>query len=184
MWTSSCEHCTAGVSKRGENLSTPHQASEPSPCSADEPEPSAGSAHRGARVFHTTRGKRWEFAVDKYRRTSHRKRFAAWCFCPSRTRTPRTGRGVRGRSDAAGSDVEAEVQDVAFLHAVLLPSRRRRPASLAPASPLYLMKSSYAMVSARMKPFSKSVWMTAAACGAWRLLRTVHARTSFTPAVK
>ena len=38
-----------------------------------------------------------------------------------------------------------------------LPSSRSRPASRAPDSPLYLMKSSYAMVSARMKPRSKSV---------------------------
>src|SRR5690606_40523685 len=65
-----------------------------------------------------------------------------------------------------------------------LPSRRMRPASRAPASPRYLMKSSKAMVSARMKPFSKSVWITAAACGAVAPALTVQARTSFTPAVK
>jgi hypothetical protein len=35
-----------------------------------------------------------------------------------------------------------------------------------------------------MKPFSKSVWITPAACGAVAPLRTVHARTSFSPAVK
>ncbi len=38
-----------------------------------------------------------------------------------------------------------------------LPSRRHLPASFAPASPLYWMKSSYATTSARIKPFSKSV---------------------------
>lgn len=65
-----------------------------------------------------------------------------------------------------------------------LPSRRKRPASRAPASPRCLMKSSKPIVSARMKPFSKSVWITAAACGAVEPALTVHARTSLTPAVK
>src|SRR5579875_3621327 len=40
------------------------------------------------------------------------------------------------------------------------------------------------MVSARMKPFSKSVWITPAACGAVAPRLTVHARTAFGPAVK
>jgi hypothetical protein len=35
-----------------------------------------------------------------------------------------------------------------------------------------------------MKPRSKSVWITPAACGAVRRRLTVQARTSFTPAVK
>ena len=47
-----------------------------------------------------------------------------------------------------------------------LPSRRSLPASLAPCSPLQAMKSLKAMTSARMKPRSKSVWITPAACGA------------------
>src|SRR5436305_518534 len=36
LWTSDCEHHTAGVSKRGEDLSTLHDRAlvEPSPCSA------------------------------------------------------------------------------------------------------------------------------------------------------
>src|SRR5690606_37849785 len=46
------------------------------------------------------------------------------------------------------------------------PSTRSLPAALAPASPLYWMKSSKAITSARMKPFSKSLWITPAACGA------------------
>src|SRR5690606_13865832 len=65
-----------------------------------------------------------------------------------------------------------------------LPSRRHLPASLAPCSPLYWMKSSYAMTSARMNPFSKSVWMTPAACGAVAPIFTVQERTSFVPSVK
>jgi len=35
-----------------------------------------------------------------------------------------------------------------------------------------------------MKPRSKSVWITPAACGAVAPMGTVQARTSFTPAVK
>ena len=35
-----------------------------------------------------------------------------------------------------------------------------------------------------MKPFSKSVWMTPAACGAFQPRLIVQARTSFSPAVK
>ena len=40
------------------------------------------------------------------------------------------------------------------------------------------------MTSARMKPRSKSVWITPAACGAVLPARTVQARTSLGPAVK
>ena len=40
------------------------------------------------------------------------------------------------------------------------------------------------MTSARMNPFSKSVWITPAACGAVLPSLTVQARTSFSPAVK
>src|SRR6218665_641540 len=70
-----------------------------------------------------------------------------------------------------------------------LPSARILPASLAPCSPWQAMKSSKAMVWARMKPRSKSPWVTPAAWGAgvggggvvrWR----VQARTSFTPGLK
>src|SRR5690349_13878753 len=45
------------------------------------------------------------------------------------------------------------------------PSSRILPASLAATSPPRPAKSSYEIVSARMKPFSKSVWMMPAACG-------------------
>ena len=45
-------------------------------------------------------------------------------------------------------------------------SLRIFPASLEPCSPLKATKSSKAMVWARMKPRSKSVWITPAACGA------------------
>jgi hypothetical protein len=40
------------------------------------------------------------------------------------------------------------------------------------------------MVWARMKPRSKSVWMTPAACGALAPFATVQARVSFGPEVK
>ena len=40
------------------------------------------------------------------------------------------------------------------------------------------------MTSALMKPFSKSVWMTPAACGAFQPLPIVQARASFGPAVR
>ena len=40
------------------------------------------------------------------------------------------------------------------------------------------------MVSARMKPFSKSVWMTPAACGALVPRVMVQARASLGPTVK
>ena len=46
------------------------------------------------------------------------------------------------------------------------------------------MKSAKAIVWARMKPRSKSVWITPAACGAVSPTWIVQARTSFTPAVK
>src|SRR5687768_3603086 len=65
-----------------------------------------------------------------------------------------------------------------------LPSARILPASLAPASPPKATKSSKAIVSARMKPRSKSVWMTPAASGARAPFSTVQARASFGPAVK
>ena len=45
-------------------------------------------------------------------------------------------------------------------------------------------KAEYETVSARMKPFSKSVWITPAACGAFVPLRIVQARVSLGPAVK
>ncbi len=51
-------------------------------------------------------------------------------------------------------------------------------------SPRWATKSSYAITSARINPFSKSVWITPAAWGAVAPTRTVQARTSLTPAVK
>src|SRR5690606_5239865 len=65
-----------------------------------------------------------------------------------------------------------------------LPSARDSPCSRAAFHPFTRTKSSYATVSARMKPRSKSEWMTPAASGALAPRRTVHARTSFSPAVK
>jgi hypothetical protein len=44
--------------------------------------------------------------------------------------------------------------------------------------------SSNAITSAQMKPFSKSVWMVPAACGAFMPLRSVQHFTSSSPAVK
>ena len=46
------------------------------------------------------------------------------------------------------------------------------------------IKVSQLMISARMNPRSKSVWMIPAACGALVPRRIVHARHSFSPAVK
>ena len=40
------------------------------------------------------------------------------------------------------------------------------------------------MTSARINPFSKSVWITPAAWGAFQPFFIVQARTSFSPAVK
>jgi len=55
---------------------------------------------------------------------------------------------------------------------------------LAPVSPPQATKSLNAMVSARMKPRSKSLWIAPAACGAFELRSTVQARASYWPAVK
>src|SRR5690606_10956198 len=65
-----------------------------------------------------------------------------------------------------------------------LPSTDILPASLQACSEPYFRKSSYLITSARIKPFSKSVWITPAACGAKAPLGKVHALTSFSPAVK
>mmetsp|Transcript_7146 Transcript_7146/g.19543 ORF Transcript_7146/g.19543 Transcript_7146/m.19543 type:complete len:247 (-) Transcript_7146:855-1595(-) len=65
-----------------------------------------------------------------------------------------------------------------------LPSRRSLPTSLAPEKPPAAVKSSNATVSARIKPFSKSEWMTPAAWGAVEPALTVQARLSCTPVVK
>jgi integrase len=65
-----------------------------------------------------------------------------------------------------------------------LPSIPSLPESRALASPPNLIKSSHQMTSALMKPFSKSVWMAAAACGALVPRLMVQARTSTLPAVK
>ncbi len=65
-----------------------------------------------------------------------------------------------------------------------LPSTLILPASLTADSEPSVTKSSYLITSARMKPFSKSVCIMPAACGAFVPLRKVHARTSSAPAVK
>ena len=57
---------------------------------------------------------------------------------------------------------------------------RERASATLPAS----TRSSKEMTSALMKPFSKSVWMTPAACGAFQPLWMVQARDSYGPAVR
>jgi hypothetical protein len=64
------------------------------------------------------------------------------------------------------------------------PSTLNFPASFTLASEPKLEKSSNAITSARMNPFSKSVWITPAAFGAVSPMLIVQARTSLTPAVK
>ena len=65
-----------------------------------------------------------------------------------------------------------------------LPSARSLPASRIDFSLPNCSRSASEKISARMKPRSKSVWMTPAACGAVKPLWIVHARISFSPAVK
>jgi hypothetical protein len=64
------------------------------------------------------------------------------------------------------------------------PSMRSLPASRACARPPAASTSSNATTSARMNSFSKSLWMTPAHLGAFHPRRNVHARTSFSPAVR
>ena len=64
------------------------------------------------------------------------------------------------------------------------PSMPSLPAARQAASDLSSTKSSYLITSARMKPFSKSVWMTPAALGALSPTLIVQARHSSAPAVK
>ena len=82
------------------------------------------------------------------------------------------------------SDVEQEVHHVAVLHDVLLAFQPHLAGLLRALLALAGDVVVEAMTSARMKPFSKSVWITPAACGAVSPLWIVHARTSFSPAVK
>src|SRR5699024_3731483 len=65
-----------------------------------------------------------------------------------------------------------------------LPSMRTQPLALASAMEPASMSWSKETISALMKPRSKSVWMTPAACGAVAPLGTVHARDAFGPAVR
>ena len=95
----------------------------------------------------------------------------------------RCGSGPRGNYCRDLLDVSRQL-DLFGLLGVPVQVSLGYPASRAPDSPRYLRKSSKEMVSARMKPFSKSVWITAAAWGAVDPLWTCQARTSFTPAVK
>jgi hypothetical protein len=64
------------------------------------------------------------------------------------------------------------------------PSDRISPLSFAAFCEPSRSKSAKASVSARMKPRSKSVWISPAAWGARLPRRMVQARTSFSPAVK
>ena len=65
-----------------------------------------------------------------------------------------------------------------------LPSMRSLALARQAASLPSLTRSSHQMTSALMKPRSKSVWMTPAACGALAPRLTVQARHSSSPAVK
>mmetsp|Transcript_606 Transcript_606/g.1393 ORF Transcript_606/g.1393 Transcript_606/m.1393 type:complete len:226 (-) Transcript_606:549-1226(-) len=65
-----------------------------------------------------------------------------------------------------------------------LPLALNFPAALQAASPPCFLMSSKDMVSAMMKPFSKSVWITPAAWGALVPVRMPHALTSPGPHVK
>jgi hypothetical protein len=88
------------------------------------------------------------------------------------------------RWEPSESDVEQEVQHVAVLDHVFLAFGAHLAGILGALLALVGMKSSNAMVCARMKPRSKSPWITPAACGAVSPMWMVQARTSFTPAVK
>ncbi len=61
---------------------------------------------------------------------------------------------------------------------------RALPFARASATEPVSTRSSNEMTSALMKPFSKSVWMTPAACGAFQPFPIVQARLSFGPAVR
>ena len=94
---------------------------------------------------------------------------------------PLTGVG----SGSGGSDVEAELDDVAVGHDVVLAldadlALRRVASAIEPAA----TRSSKETTSALMKPFWKSVWITPAASGAVAPLWIVQARDSFGPAVR
>ena len=82
------------------------------------------------------------------------------------------------------SDVEAEEDDVAVLHHILLALAAHEALSLAAAIVPQAIRSLNAMTSARMKPRSKSLWILPAACGAFVPFVIVHARTSGLPAVR
>ena len=61
---------------------------------------------------------------------------------------------------------------------------RALPFARASATEPVATRSANEMTSALMKPRSKSVWMTPAACGAFQPLWIVHARDSLGPAVR
>ena len=65
-----------------------------------------------------------------------------------------------------------------------MPSERTRPLSLAAAQDPASTSSAQSIVSARMKPRSKSVWITPAAWGAVDPARNVQALVSFSPVVR
>jgi hypothetical protein len=80
-------------------------------------------------------------------------------------------------------NVEAEVHDIAFLDDVFLAFEPQLAGIAGTGLTLELAVVVVAVTSARMKPRSKSVWITRRL---WRRgsVRTVQARTSFSPAVK
>ncbi len=80
-----------------------------------------------------------------------------------------SSRGSRSRTRSArgaDSDVEAELHHVAVLHDVVLALDAGLARRAASATEPVSTRSSNETISALMKPRSKSVWMTPAACGA------------------
>jgi hypothetical protein len=100
-----------------------------------------------------------------------------------RPRRSRHGTDRIASAEKSRSGVELEQHDVAVLDDVLLAFVAGLASFLGATSPPSVTKSLQAMVWARMKPRSKSVWMTPATWGASALV-PVQARVSFGPAVK
>ena len=93
--------------------------------------------------------------------------------------------GSRSTGAAIRSDVEAELDDVAVgdLVVLALDAEDAGVAGLRPRADARAARPS-GSVSARMKPRSKSVWITPAPCGAFEPARKVQARVSFSPVVR
>ena len=94
------------------------------------------------------------------------------------------GRDVSSSSHCETLDVEADVQDVAVLDDVGLPSSRCRPRRAASACEPHSSRSSQRITSQRMKPRAMSEWIDSAASSAVWPCRSVHERASVSPTVK